>query len=142
MIEKIISSDIQRARETSIIVNEVLKKEIIYTPLLRELNKGKLNGVLLNDIPSDLEIYKSNVSVDTIYPDGESMWEFYNRIKLSLEKILSFDNSLIVTHRGVINMIYFILNNIELSNNKEMFNVAHASVHELDPVKLTIKRIY
>jgi len=141
-IDKVISSDIKRARETAILVGEILKKEIKYTKVLRELNKGKLNGLLKEAVPCEYEMYKGNVDIETIYPDGESMKEFYLRIKSSLNEVLSFDNTLLVTHRGVINMLYFILNDIELSNDKEKFGVTHASVHELDPVKLTIKRIY
>lgn len=141
-INKIISSDIRRARETALLVGDSLQKDVEYTKILRELNKGKLNGLLKETIPSEYEMYKGNVDIETIYPDGESMKEFYLRIKSSLNEILSFDNTLLVTHRGVINMLYFILNDIELSNDKEKFGVTHASVHELDPVKLTIKRIY
>lgn len=43
---KIISSDVKRAVETSKIVNENLNKEIIYTSKLREQDKGLYNGVL------------------------------------------------------------------------------------------------
>jgi broad specificity phosphatase PhoE len=76
------------------------------------------------------------------YPEGESLLELYQRIKSSLEQILSLDNSLIVTHRGVINMFYYILNEVPLDMNKSQFGVTHASIHELEPKKRKIKRIY
>ena len=70
------------------------------------------------------------------------MYDLYNRIKILLEKLKSNENTLIVTHRGVINMIYYILNKISLDMNKERFNVTHASLHELDLNKKLIRRIY
>ena len=51
------------------------------------------------------------------------------------------DDTLLITHRGVINMIYYILNNKELDLNKKQFGVVTASVHEFDKENNTIKRI-
>lgn len=141
-IEKIVSSDILRAKETSLIVQKYLDKEIVYDEILRELNKGKLNGLLKTNVPSEYDYLKGNPDIDVVYPDGESLEMFFNRIKRDLNKILSYDNSLLITHRGVINALYFILNDIKPDNNKERFNVTHASIHELDPVNLTIRKIY
>ena len=69
------------------------------------------------------------------------MQQLYDRVYKYLNEI-KFDNVLIVTHRGVINMIYYILNNIELDMDKEKFGVSHASIHELDINKRKIKKIY
>ena len=51
------------------------------------------------------------------------------------------DDTLIVTHRGYINMLYYILNDIPLDMKKERFDVVTASVHEYDKEKNTIRRI-
>ena len=138
---KIISSDIQRAKETAIILNQKLNLDIEYNPILRELDKGKLNGM-------DKEIakikYPEFVVVDDIfkvYPEGESMIEFYKRIKKNINKILELDDCLLVTHRGVINMLYYILNNIDLDMDKEKFGVTHASFHELNPKTKVIRKV-
>ncbi len=45
-INKIITSDILRARETAKMVGEALGIEVIENQSLRELNKGKLNGMM------------------------------------------------------------------------------------------------
>ena len=136
-INKIICSDIKRARTTAKIINKKLDLEIRYTPVLRELDKGKLTGKE-KSILNTYDTYK----LDFCYPDGESMINFYNRIKRDLKEILSEENTLLVTHRGVINMIYFILNDLELSTNKELFSVSHASIHEYNPKLKKIKKIY
>ena len=142
LFDKIISSDINRAYTSALIINEFFNKEIIKSQILRELNKGELNGLLKSTVSSRYEEFKGNPEIDVTYPNGESMISFYNRIKDNLDSILKMDNNLLVTHRGVINMLYFILNDIPLSNDKKRFNVTHGSVHELDPIKKTIKRIY
>lgn len=141
-IERIICSDVKRAKQTADIVNDTLNLPITYNSILRELNKGDLNGIPKTTLMSDYPEFSEDVSIDKTYPNGESMTIFFERIKSSLEEILSYDNSLLITHRGVINMIYFTLTNTALSNNKTLFNVDHASIHELDPIKKTIKRIY
>ena len=52
------------------------------------------------------------------------------------------EDTLFVTHRGVINMIYFILNDISLNYDKEAFNVTHALTYELDKEKMKIKKLF
>lgn len=75
------------------------------------------------------------------YPEGESMIDLYKRMKLFLNT-LNEDNVLLITHRGVINMFYYILNDIFVDMNKEKFNVEHGSIHEMNIDKKLIRRIY
>jgi len=140
-IDRIISSDIKRARQTAEIVNKELQLPVEYTTMLRELDKGKLNGMLVTEANKLYPEYEDVSDINLIYPNGESMKTFYERIKRDVDKILTLDNSLIVTHRGVINMLYFILNNIELNMDKKQFGVTHASFHELNPDNKVIKKI-
>ena len=139
--EKIISSDIKRAKETSLIINKEFNKEIIYTKKLREQNKGDYNGLLKEKISND-DYFKGNVSIYDTYPNGESLLDLYFRIEKLLLTIDNWEDSLIVTHRGVINMIYYLLNNKKPDMYKDSFNVTHASVHKLDLKNKKIERIY
>lgn len=139
--QKIISSDIKRAKETSLIINKEFNKEIIYTKKLREQNKGDYNGLLKEKI-SDDDYFKGNVSIYDTYPNGESLLDLYFRIEKLLLTIDNWEDSLIVTHRGVINMIYYLLNNKKPDMYKDSFNVTHASVHKLDLKNKKIERIY
>ena len=136
-INKILCSDVKRAKTTAEIVNKELNLKIFSTELLRELDKGELTG----KEKSVLKKYDTT-KLDFCYPKGESMLSFYNRIKQDLERILYEDDVLLVTHRGVINMIYFLLNNLEVSTNKEAFEVTYASIHEYNPEIKKIKKIY
>ena len=120
VINKILSSDITRAKETARIINSKLNVPLEITKLLNEQDK---------------DIYKR-------FPEGESLSDFYNRILYYYHDILKEDNTLLVTHSGVINMIYYILTNTKLGYNKKGFNVTHSSIHEYDPTLKKIKRIY
>lgn len=141
-INKIISSDIKRAVQTSKIMNSHRLGVLEFSNKLRELDKGDLTGleksIALERYPQFVKLSDINVK----YPNGESLILFYERIKNSLSEILSQDNSLIVTHRGVINMIYFIFNGVPLCYDKEMFGVDHASIHECDFERKLIRRVY
>lgn len=142
-IKKIICSDIKRARETAIIVNKYLNVPVIYTEFLREQNKGILNGLLKEDVKKSIyKNYLKNVEVDVVFPGGESLEDLYERIKKNLAYFMNLDDdTLIITHRGVINMFYYLLEEKRLDMNKKQFGVTVASVHELDRFKQTIKRI-
>lgn len=142
VINKIISSDIKRAVSTSKIINEKLNLNVEYTSDLRELDKGLYTGRKKDELSiKELKII-NNYSTYDKYPDGESMIDLYKRMKIYLKKISGLDNVLLVTHRGVINMFYYILLNKDLDMDKEKFNVTHASIHEMDIEKKLIRRIY
>lgn len=140
-IEKIFCSDINRAIESALIINKFLNLNILIDKNLREQNKGLLNGM---DRKVAEMLYSEYVFVNDVnlrYPNGESLFDLYLRIRRFLLNISSFDNSLIVTHRGVINMIYYITRGDMLDVDKTKYDVTHASVHEFDIVKSKIRRI-
>ncbi len=140
-INRIYSSDVKRAIESAEIVNHYLKLDIEYTRDLRELNKGLLNGMPKSEAELLYPDYIDVKDIHLKYPSGESMLDLYKRIKIFLDNISKYDDSLLVTHRGVINMIYTLLNNDILSMDKKRYNVVHASIHELDLEKNKIRRI-
>ena len=139
--EKIISSDVKRAKETSQIINKKKNKKITYTKKLREQSKGKYNGVKKSDLDKN-DYFLGNIKIYDKYPEGESLLDLYYKVEKLLNNINKWDNTLLVTHRGVINMFYYLLNNEKLDMNKKRFNVDHASIHKLDLKNMTIERIY
>ena len=141
-IKKIICSNVLRCRETTKIVNSKLNVDVEYTDNLKEQNKGLLNGVKRSEAYKSYKEFLDNIHIYSKYPNGESLLDLYNRIKVYLEYILRMDDdTLLITHRGVINMIYFITLNKELDMNKKQFNVDTASIHELDKSLKKIRRI-
>lgn len=142
-IKRIISSDVKRAMTTAEIVAKILDVPFTVDANLREQNKGILNGRKVESLTSAEKQLIMSPKLDTLYPNGETFINFHNRIKKHLEKLKTLeDDVLIVTHRGVINNIYFILNNVGLDMNKKRFNVTTASIHELDKDSSRIRRIY
>lgn len=143
-IDNIYTSDIKRAQESAEIVNELLNKEIILDKNLRELDKGLLTGKDKKTLTKE-EIKNLNTKdINEKISSGESMQDLYNRVTKLLEGdyFNNKDKSLIVTHRGFINMIYYYLNNEPLTMNKELYNVDHASIHKLDIKNKKIEKIY
>ena len=140
-LDRIYTSDVKRAVSTSNIINEYLQLPIIETSDLRELDKGLLNGMKKKKAVLTYPNFINVSDINVRYPNGESMLDLYNRIKKVLEGIQKYDNSIIVTHRGVINMIYYILNNIPLDMDKEKFGATHGSIHELDIANKKIRKL-
>lgn len=140
-IKKIYSSDVVRARQTTDIVNKALNLSVIYDKGLRELDKGLLTGLNKKLAYNEYPEFKDLKSITKRYPNGESMEDLYNRV---IDYFSNFkdDSCLIVTHRGVINMLYFYYTDTPLSMDKEQFNVTHGSIHELDIDKKYIKKIF
>ena len=141
-IKFILCSDVKRAVQTATIVSDVLDMSFIETSELREQSKGLLNGVLRTEADKEYHELLNNVTVDTIYPEGESLRDLYNKMLVYIEKIREMeDDTLLITHRGVINMIYYILYGKELDMNKKQFGVETASVHEFNVEENVIRRI-
>ena len=140
-IDRIYSSDIYRAVETTLIINKYLNLDITYDQNLREQNKGLLNGMLRSEALFKYSDILLSEDVNLKYPEGESVYDLYIRIKKLLLDISNYDNSLLVTHRGVINMFYYLLNNDTLDMDKSKYGVTHASLHELDLTKGKIRRL-
>ena len=142
VINKIISSDVKRAVTTAKIINQKLKLGVEVSKDLRELDKGDYTGLLKDKLSSKEQIRINKFSIYDKYPNGESMLDLYKRMQIYLRKIKDLDNTILVTHRGVINMFYYLLNDIEPNMDKGMINVVHCSVHEMDINKKLIRRIY
>jgi len=139
-ISKIISSDVKRCCTTAEIIQKELQIPIEYTDKLREQNKGLLNGVDRKEADRKYPQFINSQNITTIYPEGESLYDLYNRVQKLLPWILQQDKTLLITHRGVINMVYFLLQNKMLDGNKTQFAVTHSSIHELDPKMKKIKK--
>lgn len=140
-IRKIYTSDITRAYESAEIINKYLNLIVKKSKKFREQNKGLLNGM---DRVKAIELYPkyiSTESVDMRYPEGESLVDLYIRTIDWLMDVCEYDNSLIVTHRGVINMIYYFTRGDKLDMDKNRYDVEHSSVHEFDVNKTRIRRI-
>lgn len=141
-IKKIISSDVKRAITTANIIGEFLNLPIECSDKFRELDKGILTGMLETEAEKKYYEYTISMDIDKKFPGGESFVTFYERIKSIIPYLETLeDDTLIVTHRGVINMLYFIMNDRMVDNDKKQFGVTHASVHGLDIKNKSIMKV-
>ena len=140
-IKKIYSSDIKRAVSTANMISAKLNIPIELSEYLREQNKGDANGLKKDTTYSMYKEYLESNDINKRYPNGECLNDLFERVRDNMHLLEELDDVLLVTHRGVINMLYYILNDIPLDMKKKRFGVTHASLHELDLKNRTIRRV-
>lgn len=144
-IKKILSSDLPRAKETADILAMELGMPVVTDERLREADNGELAGMpnaeALEKYPG---LFWSTLKPNECYPNGESPNMFFSRIKSWFEVFLNMcreeeGNILVVTHGGVINVVYHLVKGMEWSNAKKSVPVGNCSVHVLDVGRMEIR---
>ncbi|MCY7213557.1 histidine phosphatase family protein [Streptococcus anginosus] len=142
---KIITSDLKRAETTATILAKALQLPLEKESNLRETNNGDLAGMLNSEADQKFpHLYFRSLAMDEHYPNGESPREFYQRIKTWFELFLkenhnSDEMQIVVTHGGVINIIYHLVNQIEWTNKSNLFHVKHCSISILNTKTLVFE---
>lgn len=145
--DKIISSDLLRAKQTAEIINKNLSKDIIFDSRIRSVNYGDLEGRIIPNIPeSEWEIYNSNPE----FFNAESTKAVYSRIKGFFdEQLLKNENLLIVAHGGTLRIIaYFLkyrtnfIKSIYESQFKNAKQPSNTALFEIDFASACLKPIY
>ncbi|MBF7050631.1 histidine phosphatase family protein [Streptococcus sp. HF-2466] len=142
---KMITSDLKRAETTATILAEALQLPLEKESSLRETNNGDLAGMLNSEADQKFpHLYFRSLAMDEHYPNGESPIEFYQRIKTWFELFLkenhnSDEMQIVVTHGGVINIIYHLVNQIEWTNKSNLFHVKHCSISLLNTKTLAFE---
>ena len=137
-ITRIISSDLPRTMTTASYISAELGLPVLEEPQIRETNNGDLAGMLNDEALVQYPgLFFSSLEMDEPYPNGESPNEFYARIKTWFENFLveyqnTNGNILVVTHSGVINVIYHIVRKMDWSNKGRTFKVSNCSIHVLN----------
>ena len=143
--KKIITSDLKRAETTAIILAKALQLPLEKESNLRETNNGDLAGMLNSEADQKFpHLYFRSLAMDEHYPNGESPREFYQRIKTWFQRFLqenddSDETQIVVTHGGVINIIYHLVNQIEWTNKSNLFHVKHCSISLLNTKTLVFE---
>lgn len=139
-IRRIICSDLQRACQTAAIIADKLSLPLIGSEEWRETNNGLLAGM-----PHALAeekfpgLYFSSLRMDEKYPGGESPLENFQRIKDTFTKLCQdqesadhHENVLVVTHGGVINIIYHLIKDTAWTNKNPFFPAANTGLHRIE----------
>jgi broad specificity phosphatase PhoE len=119
--DKIYVSPLKRSIQTANIISKICDSTIVKDKRLTETDYGKLSGKTRNEINSILE--KKSITIDDhIYFDyskyeGERYDEVLLRITSFMKDLYSKGGApLIITHSGIIRLIYFLTNNEILKN--------------------------
>ena len=142
---KVITSDLKRAETTAEILARKLQLPVEKESTLRETNNGDLAGMLNSEANQKFpRLYFRSLAMDEHYPNGESPREFYQRIKTWFQRFLqenddSDETQIVVTHGGVINIIYHLVNQIEWTNKSNLFHVKHCSISLLNTKTLVFE---
>lgn len=144
-IGRILSSDLNRAVETAEYIAAALNVPLYTDAQLREINNGDLAGMrnseALEKYPG---LFFNSLDMDEPYPNGESPAAFYHRIRAWFERTLSeMQNDdrdlLVVTHGGVISIIYSLVEGSEWSNRQPVVPAAYGSIHVLNTAARTFE---
>ena len=112
-IDKIFTSSLKRAQESTEIINRVTATQVEVVGGLRERNYGVLGGLTkqetLEKYPEVVELHKNPNNTD---PGGESREDFRNRVVNTFESIVSqtFNQIILIGHGGSIKIILSHLN--------------------------------
>jgi len=130
-IDIIYSSDLKRALDTAKILNKKLDLKIVPSVNLREINFGSLEGKFFSN---DLIIPHRSMKYNWHPYGGESFGDVKKRLLKFLKKIRK-DNKkvLIVTHGGIIRLLY------HLQNKKSLHFIENVSFHKFDLDKILNK---
>ena len=126
-ISKIYSSDIQRAKETALILQSYLSCPVEWNPGFRETNNGDLAGmkhtVAEEKYPG---LYWNTLDYAQAYPGGESPEQFFTRVQSAWQELKSTlkateGDVLLVTHGGVLEAILCMENGVTFTNKQKHF---------------------
>ncbi len=146
-VDKIISSDLKRAQMTAEIINKKLNLEIVYDSSIRENNNGIFAGMLNEEaIKNYPNAFFSKLKYNEKFPEGESPKEFFHRIRDAFFKIVKenkdVENLMIVTHAGVISIIYHIIEKKRWSNRQKSVKIPKTSITKIEKDENGFKIIY
>lgn len=98
---------------------------------LREMNFGNWEGKLWQNIPEEESKYWTNDIINAKTPNGESLKEMSLRVHDFINKLRAknLENVLLVTHSGVIRILFSIILNIPLSDIFKL-KIGYQSVYQ------------
>jgi len=129
----IYSSDLERARHTADIIAGKLNMEVRTDAGLREINMGLMQGLKRDEfiLKYPEVIKKFHSDPEYIIPGGESKQQFYDRIILTLKRIVrmhEYRNILLVAHGGVLDIAIRYTLDIPV-HNKRNFSIYNAGIN-------------
>ena len=132
-IDAVVTSDLYRAQHTAKILTTGRALSMTSEATLRERSFGTGEGMTYAEMDSKYpQIFAQTSLVDAEFtlPEGETRADFHARVKTSIEKLVAAHTGkclLIVTHGGVLGVIYRWLNKMPIASAQRVAipNVAY-----------------
>lgn len=129
--DAIVSSDLQRAVQTAVIINEYHKHDIKLEPLLREQHYGIAQGMSVDELASGFQVTAKTLNQleqEYCVPESETYAQLVDRVVNAITSIIQtyqYQTILIVTHHNVIrSLIRHAFNNHQLPVSVENCGIA------------------
>ena len=108
-LDQIISSPLERAKETAQIVSDALHVPIELDPILMERNAGEIAGLTREETRQRYPDSELRTPYDPFGDSGEGDWELFLRAGTAVHQLLRrpAGRYLIVTHGGLLNKIMY-----------------------------------
>jgi len=135
---KIASSDLNRASQTSEVINRYLNTRVDYFPELREINYGVWEGLSFSYVSenyANLIAEMNKRELDIPYPGGESGQDVYRRAQKVIEALLhedAFQSIAIVSHGELILTILCGILNIGFEKRLDVAWLDHCGITRID----------
>lgn len=107
--DRVLSSPLQRARQTAEIVNGVLKAPIEFDPIWAERHLGELTGLSHAEAAQSVPPPRFLNPYEPYGNTGEGQWQLFLRAGAGLQKLLLLPPGkyLVVSHRGFLGMLMY-----------------------------------
>jgi broad specificity phosphatase PhoE len=101
----IISSPLERAKETAEIIASALSVKVELEPLWLERDNGDFSGLTVSEVRQNFTHSQFSTPYDPVGGDGEGDWELFLRAGQALQSLLKREPAkyLIVSHGGLLN---------------------------------------
>lgn len=138
---RIFSSDLPRAVQTAERLAQALSLPVTAAPQFREINNGLLAD--MGHVQAERQfpgLYYRMLAWDEHYPNGESPHAFFDRIASAWKTFKQIyedaeGDTLLVTHGGVIQIIYCLETGISYTNQHTVFSVPNAGLLSIESMK-------
>ena len=123
--DAVYASDLLRAQQTATPIADELALPPLADPGLREQHFGRVEGMRVDDIQRDLpEAWAGWLRFDEDFamPEGESTREFHARVMEAVQRLVAAhpqQRVVVVTHGGVLDMIYRTARSLGLSGPRQ-----------------------
>ena len=122
-LERIISTGLERTDYLARMIAQAANIAWEVEPSLKEMHFGRWDGLSAKEVQeAEPELYEACVRADMNFrfPEGESIQEFFDRIKSGLDKVIKETDDevvVVITHGGVVRMALIDLLELDFQSN-------------------------